>query len=294
MLVAVRLPETGSNETKSILVNILVSGLVKDVFNGKELIGYRIGITRDIDGAEGLDHLANFVDIGVDSLTASDMHFLNKVAGKASYAYHNLRGAFISDLERVNETTVVQGTSNAIVKALSNFTMRLAGKGELIEDYPTCDLNMLIGLSYSMILYRTIYKVSEIRGYSPLVEGFLKEYAPTDFFLTYFNKLDVDNPDTSKLGIGLLNGEAFVLHSQFLNKEGTRLSVKGKAGSLSFTSNKNILHTPKSIVQSSYAVGTEIAETVITYLLKQRKGAGKYTSLLRASLGLLQSYKFSD
>lgn len=294
MLVAVRLPETGSNSTKSILVNILVHGLVKEDFKGQELIGYRIGITRDIDGVEGLDHLANFVDIGVDSLTASDMHFLNNMVSKTSYAYRDLKGDFVSDLERSNEVTIVQGTSNVIVKVLSNFTMRLARKGELLEDYPTCDLNMLIGLSYSMILYRTIYKVREIRGYSSLVEGFLKEYAPTDLFLTYFNKLDVGKPYSSKLGIGLLNGEALVLRSQYLNKEGTRLSVKGKVGGLSFTSNKNILHTSKSIVQSSYAVGTEIAETVITYLLKQRSGAGKYTSLLRASLGLLQSYKFSD
>lgn len=287
MLVAVRLPDTINNTTKSILVNVFVSNLM---MVGNKPIGYRIGVTGDIDGSESLDHLVNFVDISLESLTDTDIRLLDGMVSKVTYVSPNSKGDCFSDIERVSKTPIVQGKSNMIVRALSTFMIRCARKGELIEDYPTCDLNMLVGLVYSMIMYRTVYRVGEMKGYSNLVDNFLKECVPTDFFMSYFNRVGVD----TQLGIGLLNGDNLVLDFHYVNKEGTRLQVKSVTPNVSFTSNMSFLHTSKSIVQASYAMGTEIAEVVITYLSKQRRRSDKYMNLLRLLLGIFQSYKFFD
>lgn len=289
MLVAVRLPDKLNT-----LVNVFVGSLVL----GETLVGYRVGLTWDIEGTASVSLLSNYVDISLDNLSDTDIKFLNGMTSKVIYISPDQNGNCISEQERMNQVSVAQGESSAIVRVLSNFVIKCASKGDILPDYPTCDLNMLVGLAYSIILYRTVYWVRSVEGYKSLVDSFLNEFVPQDFFQSYYDKIGSAKPYTADnigvTGFGLLHGENFVVDFKYPEGETTRLRVRSVKPEHSFSSGMTFILTSKSIVQSSFKEGIALAEAVLYALTKQKGYNDKYNHLIRVLLSTLQSYRFLD
>ncbi len=289
MLVAVRLPNG-----KNTLVSVFVGSLVMD----ETVVGYRIGLTWDVEGKGSASLLSNYVDMSLDSLSSADIKFLNGMTSKLVYISPDQSGNCISEQERLNWVTVVQGESPSIVRVLSNFLIKCASKGDILPDYPTCDLNMLVGLAYSIILYRTVYMARTVEGYKSLVDSFLKDFVPKDFFQSYYDKIGKGKPytetDMGVTGFGLLHGENFVVNFKYLEGETSLLRVRSVKPEYSFSAGMAFILTSKSIVQSSFKVGTELAEAVLYAMTKQEGYNDRYNHLIRVLVSLLQSYKFLD